>query len=165
MSIFDPGKDVPDAPTWRCPHCRSLQPETSRCRACLRATVTCGTCRHFRPTLVNGLGLCADDPRRAPLGSDEVYPCWVSATDVTWSGSGLLEERGAVLPELASGPSAMPLDGHTAQPDPEPTDPPRAAEPGTGTSPRNEGLREAPHVAPARQLDPELRRRSVRGRG
>ena len=106
MSIFDPGKDVPDAPTWRCPHCRTLQPETSRCRACLRATVTCASCGHFRPTLVSGLGLCANDRTRAPLGSDEVHPCWVTAMAATRPGSGLLDDPVASVTGPAPAPSA-----------------------------------------------------------
>jgi hypothetical protein len=66
-------------PVWRCPHCATPQPETSRCWVCRRSTTACGTCRHFRRGVAGGLGLCGLDPRRPALTGSEMRACWVAA--------------------------------------------------------------------------------------
>lgn len=66
-------------PVWRCPHCATPQPETSRCWVCRRSTTSCGTCRHFRRGVAGGLGLCGLDPRRLALNGSEMRACWVAA--------------------------------------------------------------------------------------
>jgi hypothetical protein len=66
-------------PVWRCPHCATPQPETSRCWVCRRSTTSCGTCRHFRRGVAGGLGLCGLDPRHPALTGSEMRACWVAA--------------------------------------------------------------------------------------
>jgi hypothetical protein len=63
-------------PMWRCPHCGTPQPETSRCWVCRRSSTTCSTCRHFRQSLAAQVGFCGLDPRRAPLRGNEHRGCW-----------------------------------------------------------------------------------------
>ncbi len=79
MSIFDHPDSVPAAPSWRCPHCGTLQAETSRCWRCTRSVVTCSTCYRYRTSVASGLGFCAMDRARAPLSGDEVRSCWEAA--------------------------------------------------------------------------------------
>src|SRR4051795_4091859 len=62
--------------TWRCPHCGTPQPETSRCWVCRRSSTTCSTCRHFRQSLAPQVGYCGLDARRLPLRGDELRGCW-----------------------------------------------------------------------------------------
>ncbi len=61
---------------WRCPHCGTPQPETSRCWVCRRSSTTCSTCRHFRQSLAPQVGYCGLDARRLPLRGDELRGCW-----------------------------------------------------------------------------------------
>jgi hypothetical protein len=63
-------------PSWRCPHCSTPQPESSRCWVCHRSSTSCGTCRHFRGSVAARLGFCGLDRRRQPLNGDEVRACW-----------------------------------------------------------------------------------------
>lgn len=63
-------------PLWRCPHCATPQPESSRCWLCGRSTTTCAACRHYRRGVAGGLGLCGRHPRRLALRGTEVLPCW-----------------------------------------------------------------------------------------
>jgi hypothetical protein len=63
---------------WRCPHCATPQPESSRCWVCRRSTTSCATCRHFRKGVAGGLGLCGLDPRREALDGTEMRPCWIA---------------------------------------------------------------------------------------
>jgi hypothetical protein len=65
--------------SWRCPHCRVAQPETSRCWVCQRSTTSCDTCRHYRRAVAPGLGFCGLDRRRVPLLGDEMRACWEAA--------------------------------------------------------------------------------------
>jgi hypothetical protein len=62
--------------TWRCPHCATLQAESSRCFLCGRSATTCASCVSFRRSLVDGLGYCALDRRREPLTGEEQRGCW-----------------------------------------------------------------------------------------
>jgi hypothetical protein len=78
-------------PLWRCPHCGTPQPETSRCWVCRRSSTACGTCRHFRRSVAAGVGFCGLDRARAPLVGDEIRECWegrlpiaVEAPNVLW---------------------------------------------------------------------------------
>lgn len=64
---------------WRCPHCATPQPESSRCWVCRRSTTSCATCRHFRKGVAGGLGLCGLDPRRTALTGAEMRACWSAA--------------------------------------------------------------------------------------
>src|SRR3954447_7572409 len=64
-------------PSWRCPHCSTPQPESSRCWVCHRSSTSCGTCRHFRGSVAARVGFCGLDRRREPLQGDEVRACWV----------------------------------------------------------------------------------------
>ena len=63
-------------PSWRCPHCSTPQPESSRCWVCHRSSTSCGTCRHFRGSVAARVGYCGLDRRRQPLRGDEVRACW-----------------------------------------------------------------------------------------
>lgn len=70
--------------TWRCPHCATVQAEATRCFLCGRSATSCGSCARFRPSLVSGVGYCADDRRREPLTGAEQRGCWIaSATTAT----------------------------------------------------------------------------------
>ena len=60
------------AASWRCPHCRTLQPESFQCWRCARSAVSCSSCHRFRVSVSPDLGYCASDPSRAPLRGDEV---------------------------------------------------------------------------------------------
>ena len=70
-------------PLWRCPHCGIPQAETSRCWVCHQSTTSCGTCRHFRRGVANGLGLCGLDPRRGALSGTEIQACWEASVPAT----------------------------------------------------------------------------------
>ncbi|HUG48584.1 MAG TPA: hypothetical protein VMP67_09245 [Candidatus Limnocylindria bacterium] len=72
--------------TWRCPHCATLQVEALRCFVCGRSATSCATCVNFRASLVGGVGYCALDKRREPLGGAEVRPCWTTATAAAGEG-------------------------------------------------------------------------------
>jgi hypothetical protein len=63
-------------PLWRCPHCGTPQAETARCWVCHRSSTSCGTCRHFRISVANGLGYCGLDRQRTPLDGSELRACW-----------------------------------------------------------------------------------------
>lgn len=171
MSIFDPVDHVPDAPTWRCPHCRTLQPETSRCRACARATVTCATCHFHRPSFVGDMGYCALDPARAPLAADEVRSCWVLSTTDLGREGGLFDALLPPPPMTAEAhPGSLPAAGGSERAQRPPSanldrrdQAPHQLDPGDADHDpveRTGRLIEAPRVAPARVLESELRRRS-----
>jgi hypothetical protein len=98
MSAFDPAERVADALTWRCPHCRTLQPESTSCRACGRSAVSCRTCHLFGDSVVGGLGFCASDAARTPLTGDEMRACWVGRDHARLPAGGLFAEQ---LPALA----------------------------------------------------------------
>ncbi len=182
MSIFDALEHVPDAPTWRCPHCRTLQPESSRCRACQRSAVSCATCQRYRRSLVGDVGFCAHDPARSPLTGDEVRPCWVAEEVAPLPAGGLFE---AVTSSLASdgphGPRASQVDGIVAgMPISGGATPSGGLRSGSAEAAREVdlsamlvdgaraehagGLLEAPHVAPLGSLEPGGRRRASRDR-
>ena len=62
--------------TWRCPHCRTVQGDSSRCFLCGRSATSCGTCANFRQSVVGGLGFCGlDKKREAPTGAEQ-RECW-----------------------------------------------------------------------------------------
>jgi len=159
VSIFDHPDVVPAAPTWRCPHCRTLQPEASRCRACSRAAVTCATCHLYRRSVATDLAYCATDRAHTPLDSDEVCARW-EATPGLDAAPGLFDD----LEMIASAPQS-----HAAAPSSKPS-PPAAVAPEELPIPAWEpatppgGLVEAPHVAPGLQLMSEVQRRSRRSR-
>ncbi|HET7030649.1 MAG TPA: hypothetical protein VFI34_09070 [Candidatus Limnocylindrales bacterium] len=101
-------------PQWRCPHCSTPQPESSRCWVCHRSSTSCGTCRHFRGSVAARVGFCGLDRRREPLHGDEVRACWEDgAIPVPPDPSipGLLDlltvrALGEARPELHPGPAA-----------------------------------------------------------
>jgi hypothetical protein len=162
MSIFDPVERIPDAPTWRCPHCRTLQPETSRCRGCSRAAVSCASCHYFRPSFVGALAFCATDPTREPLGGHEVRPCWVSLGTTSGPDGGLLD----ALLSPSTVATAVPVPGAPAGVSaPRSVQQPVDGEVDQARSERRGRLVEAPHVAPAGTLVSELRRRSGQDHG
>ena len=135
MSIFDHPDEVPAAAGWRCPHCGTLQPETTRCWACARSPVACGSCRLYTRSLVTDLGFCGLDPAHTPIDRDAVRTCWMPGAGVVASEPGLFG-REELLPALP---------------------PPIVVEEDTGTA---GDLVEAPHVAPRRQLSSGTDRRA-----
>jgi hypothetical protein len=62
--------------TWRCPHCGTTQADGSRCWACSRHPLVCGTCRNYVRAVAGRLGYCALDRTRAVLQGDEIRACW-----------------------------------------------------------------------------------------
>ena len=100
------------------------------------------------------MGYCADDPGRAPLVGDEVRACWSDpgiATEPTDSETlGLFAEHPTATSSPASGPF-VPVAPPAAGPDPAPA---------TSAPAWPDGLVEAPHVEPGRQLVSELERRA-----
>lgn len=158
MSIFDHPDAVPTAPSWRCPHCRTLQPETSRCSACARAAVTCSTCHLYRTSVAPDVGYCAHDRTRTPVDADEVRACWEASPtlDVT---TGLFD--GSVLAPT-SAPPVAPRSVPVSKVLP-PNDEEDLGGAGLARAPQGR-LVEAPAVAPGRQLMSELQRRVRQGR-
>jgi hypothetical protein len=73
-------------PTWRCPHCRTVQADSIRCFLCGRAATSCGTCASFRRSVVDGLGFCGNDRSRSPLTGEEHRQCWTGASDTLTEG-------------------------------------------------------------------------------
>ncbi len=68
--------------TWQCPNCRTVQNDSAECFLCRRSATSCGTCAHFRPSFVNGLGYCAQHAAREPLRGDERRACWTATTEL-----------------------------------------------------------------------------------
>ncbi|MGH2468275.1 MAG: hypothetical protein ACRDGL_11210 [Candidatus Limnocylindrales bacterium] len=75
--------------TWRCPTCRTPQPETARCWVCATSSTTCSTCLHFRRSVAGRLGTCGLDSRGRPLRGDEIRPCWEAPEAVAYPADGL----------------------------------------------------------------------------
>jgi len=146
VSIFDHPDQVPGAPSWRCPYCRTLQAEATQCWSCLRSAVECGTCRHYQSSISVDIGYCGLDRDRTPLEAEAVRSCWQSAHTPAGQDGGLFDEA-ELLPEHT--PPASVTEEKTEAP---------AAKAPAGH------LVEAPAVPPARQLQvsarPRLRRRS-----
>ncbi|HWH36851.1 MAG TPA: hypothetical protein VNT28_03650 [Candidatus Limnocylindrales bacterium] len=90
--------------TWRCPHCATVQSESSRCFLCQRSATSCGTCALFRRSLVGGTGYCAQDRRREPLTGDEQRGCWTAAAQPATEGLFV-----ALPPEAARPPAGRGL--------------------------------------------------------
>jgi hypothetical protein len=180
MSIFDHPDDVPAVATWRCPHCATLQPESTRCWACGRSPMTCATCRYYRRSVVGPVGFCGLDPTRALLAGDEVRPCWQAPTDLVdlvsdRPGSGrtswltLAErQRTAAPPARVPAPRTIAVPITPARADSPPilvaprTDAPRGvpAAPSGGSAIDADDLVEAPVVQPSRKLVSEAQRRA-----
>ena len=91
---------------WRCPHCATPQPETSRCWVCKRSSTSCGTCRNFRRSVALQFGYCGLDRRRLPLIGDEIRPCW-EAAEVVADGEAEASTR---VPALARTFDFVPMD-------------------------------------------------------
>jgi hypothetical protein len=168
MSIFDHPDLVPDAPSWRCPHCGTLQPETSRCWACTKSPVACGTCQFYRSSLVSEMSFCGLDQARAPIDAEEVRTCWKARTDPVDADAGLFSDA-ELRPTLPRGVvPAAPVVGQRTQPVSTPSTQPVQTSPLETDDPaftrRNGGLVEAPHVAPGRRLISEAGRRARLGR-
>ncbi|HYO43930.1 MAG TPA: hypothetical protein VES19_12095 [Candidatus Limnocylindrales bacterium] len=100
-------------PVWRCPHCATPQPETSRCWVCRRSTTSCATCRHFRRGVAGGLGLCGLDPRHPALTGSEMRACWVAAVQRADPPERLLV---AVGPDRPGGRDEIPGSASGRQP-------------------------------------------------
>ena len=62
--------------TWRCAHCGTAQAESTRCFLCGRSATSCGTCVHFRGSVVGGVGFCGLDKTKSPLSGAEQRSCW-----------------------------------------------------------------------------------------
>jgi hypothetical protein len=186
MSIFDHPDRVASVMTWRCPHCGTLQPEASRCWACMRSPVSCGTCRHYRRSLVSHVGLCGLDRSRGPLSGDEVRACWEPAADAPSTGIFAASPGPSTTPTLdppgrpvGEDPAAMTSRGHPGGPHAglpamrsptadarHPSGPrdARATAASDTSTPAAGGLVEAPVVNPSRELVSEALRRARRGR-
>ena len=179
MSIFDHPDDVPAVATWRCPHCATLQPESTRCWACGRTPMTCATCRYYRRSVVGPVGFCGLDRTRALLAGDEVRPCWQAPTDLVdlvsdKPGSGrtswlTLAERQRQAPAPpAPAPRAVSTPVAPARADTPPIVAPPRADPSrevraarlTGPGSDADDLVEAPVVQPSRKLQSESQRRA-----
>ncbi len=93
-------------PLWRCPHCATPQPESSRCWLCGRSTTTCAACRHYRRAVAGGLGLCGLNPRRLALRGTEVRPCWEAVPPVDAGLS--VRELAGVAPRGREDPGERP---------------------------------------------------------
>ncbi len=145
-------KRVADVPTWRCPHCRTLQPESTSCRACGRSAISCRTCHLFSISVVGGLGFCASDTARTPLTGDEVRPCWVGHAQVRLPAGGLFAEQ--LPPPATAAPATLPTT-ERGQVSPFVDD---------ASAPAGGRLVEAPSVPPSRAVVSELRRRLEAGR-
>ena len=158
MSIFDHPDAVPAAPSWRCPHCGTLQPETSRCWACSRATVTCSSCHRFRTSVATDLGYCADDRDRLPLSGDEVRACW-EATAAPVATPGLFDVLETTATATAP-PAPTPEERLQSGPAEE-----EALSGAPAASALSGRLVEAPEVAPGRSLTSEPQRRLPRSPG
>jgi hypothetical protein len=149
--------DQPDiaaaVPSWRCPHCRTLQPETTHCRTCSRAAVACGTCHLYRASVVTDLGYCARDWSRTPLSGDEVHPCWEAGAAELEVRSGLFSEFDLARPAtILSEPETTDQLARPEPTAPQPTGEPFADDQqvaGAGV------FVEAPNIAPGRR--PNLR--------
>jgi hypothetical protein len=186
MSIFDHPDDVPAVATWRCPHCATLQPESTRCWACGRSPMTCATCRYYRRSVIGPVGFCGLDRTRALLAGDEVKPCWQAPTDLVdlvsdRPGSGrtswlTLAERQRSVPTTAGAaltPSSALAQSSALVPSPARVDAPpvltppgvhasRAAShaPASGPASESDDLVEAPVVQPARKVVSAAQRRA-----
>lgn len=174
MSIFDHPDDVPAVATWRCPHCATLQPESTRCWACDRTPMTCATCRYYRRSVVGQVGFCGLDRTRAFLVGDEVRPCWQAPTDLVdlvsdRPGSGrtswlTLAQRQRTVPA----PRAVAMPVAPARADTPPilatprADPSREipGPPSSGSGMDADDLVEAPVVQPSRKVVSEAQRRA-----
>jgi len=158
--LIDRADGVPSAPSWRCPHCRTLQPETTHCRTCSRAAVACGTCHLYRASVVTDLGYCARDRSRTPLSGDEVHPCWEAGATELDVRPGLFGEFDAPLrATVLSEPETADHQARSAPTAPQPTREPFADDQqvtGAGF------FVEAPHIAPGRRPNLEAQGRSKR---
>jgi hypothetical protein len=157
MSIFDHPDDASTVPTWRCPHCATLQPESTRCWACERSPMTCATCRYFRRSVIGAVGLCGLDRTRSLLAGDEVRGCWQAPTDLVdlvsdRPGSG--RTSWLTLAERQRAPAAEPTMSATA------SEPPAPAAAVDATRLEVDDLVEAPLVVPARKVTTEAQRRA-----
>jgi len=97
--------------TWRCPHCHTVQGEAARCFLCGRSATSCGTCVHFRASVVGGVGYCGLDKRHSPLSGAEQLSCWTGpdqfAAEGLFAGPALpiVEHQGDALsaaPEISA---------------------------------------------------------------
>ena len=177
MSIFDHPDDVPAVATWRCPHCATLQPESTRCWACGRTPMTCATCRYYRRSVVGQVGFCGLDRTRALLAGDEVRPCWQAPTDLVDSRQRPARVGSHVLADPRATPTHGPCaavggdagrTGGAARDTPPILAPPRAESVARGPSAAlqrarawtRDDLVEAPIVQPSRKLVSEAQRRA-----
>ncbi len=149
------------ATSWRCPHCGQHQSGALRCWRCERAADTCSTCHRFRRAVAGGLGYCAGDPTRTPLGGDEVQTCW-EAAPVLASVPGLFSELETApkQPVITTPPVVSTPPRRATKAAKPPLEEPRAAawaETVVGE------LTEAPHVEPGSRPTPEVRSRRRRG--
>jgi len=154
MSIFDASAEVSMAPSWRCPHCRTLQAEALRCWRCLRAAVTCSTCHRFRTSVASDLGYCAADSSRTPLRGDEARPCWEAAPEAP-TAPGLFD-TGTPPP---APPTAAPTRPRRQGPAPAPKPSVEDVRAAAWVEAPDGQLVEAPSVAPRQTVMSEVQRR------
>ena len=96
---------------WRCPHCRTPQPEAARCWVCRRSSTSCGTCAHFRRAIAGPLGgTCGLDPRRTALARRRAPRLLAPDPD----GRGAIGGGGAD-PDHRPGGAAVPGAGHALE--------------------------------------------------
>ena len=173
MSIFDHPDGVQPAPSWRCPKCRTLQPETTQCWRCDEPAFTCETCHFYRPSVAAALGHCANDPARTPLRADEIRSCWeaagvagvgVVAASTTVSSRGFFDDAIITPPaparqEPPPAPSVRPKAGRDRRLSRPPLEAPGRA---AWVEPESAALVEAPMVEPGKRLTTEVQRRRRR---
>jgi hypothetical protein len=85
--------------TWRCAHCGTVQGESARCFLCGRSATSCGTCAHFRASVVGQVGYCGLDKSRLPLTGAEQRACWTST--ITPTPEGLFRDEVSALAAIS----------------------------------------------------------------
>jgi hypothetical protein len=104
---------------WRCPHCATPQSEAARCWVCHRSTTSCGSCRHFRRSIANGLGICGLDPRHTALTGAEMRACWTPPDGILDDEAPLRLPAGAAADPDARAPRTfVPVDELVVPPSP-----------------------------------------------
>jgi len=172
VSIFDPTDTVRSGPSWRCPECRTLQSETTRCWRCDKPAFTCESCHFFRASVAADLGYCAKDASRMPLHADEERGCWESArvvglgtaTEPTRVGVAGLFAEAEIAPPAPLEPKPSVADARAAQGRARSRVKPTLEEPGRAAwaEPEGDALVEAPVIEPGKRLSTEVQRRRRR---
>ncbi len=181
MSIFDGPEGVESPATWRCPRCLTVQARTTRCWRCSQAAFTCVTCRHYQPSVADGLGQCARDPDGSLVTGADSPSCWEphiaarQADPVTVPGGLFVESVPGpqpqpqpttsrsvrTVPSVRSAPDSATRNSaavRTRRSKPGLEDPGRAA----WVEREEDRLVDAPAIEPAKRLTTEVQRRRRR---